>query len=341
MWAGPVTLGVLGVVFGLLTPLTGTLLIAPATSAIVGEITSIKLVLWHGINRELLLSVLTLGLGVAALALAGPLGRVIPKLAPLASFGPERGYAGSLNLLNVIASFQTRILQNGYLRIYIEVILAFVLLTAGWTFVRTFTWTGLPELTPIRFNDAIIVLIIVLSIIGAVASRSRMAAIASLGVTGYAVAIFFVLYSAPDLAMTQMVIETLTVILIVLAFYHLPAFRGRSSSRSKLRDVAISAMVGALFASLTLAANVANLSPPISRFYSEESWTSAYGKNIVNVILVDFRALDTLGEIAVLMLAGIGAMALLKLKMGKAPPRSAPPRDAPTASSTPPGQEVL
>jgi multicomponent Na+:H+ antiporter subunit A len=341
MWAGPVTLGVLGLAFGLLAPLTGNWLIAPAASAVLGETTSFHLVLWHGINRELVLSIITLGLGVGALVFADPLGRIFSRGASLTRFGPERGYDGSLRLLNRVASLQTRIVQNGYLRIYIEVILAFVLLTAGWTFLSTLTWAGFNDLSPVRFNDAIILLIIVLSIIGAAASRSRMAAIASLGVTGYAVAILYVLYSAPDLAMTQMVIETLTVILIVLAFYHLPPFRGRSSNRSKIRDITVSGAVGFLFAALTFSANRANLYPTISRYFSEESWTSAYGKNIVNVILVDFRALDTLGEIAVLVLAGIGAMALLKLKMGKPPVRAKDDPDQPPTPTIDSHQEVL
>ncbi|HMP74125.1 MAG TPA: putative monovalent cation/H+ antiporter subunit A [Kiritimatiellia bacterium] len=317
MWSGPMTLAALGLLFGLASPLVGHALVAPASSAILGEEIQVKLTLWHGINRELLLSLLTLALGLGALAAATFARPYLPRLAPLARFGPERGYQGALDLLNLVAKTQTRFFQNGYLRIYIEVILAFILLTAGLHFLHTFTAVSLPALTPVRFNDAVIVLIIILSIIGAVGSRSRMAAIASLGVTGYAVALLFVLYSAPDLAMTQLVIETLTVILIVLAFYHLPPFRSRTTGRAQIRDILVAGAVGVFFAALTLLANVTNLSPPISRYFSEQSWASAYGKNVVNVILVDFRAIDTLGEIAVLVLAGIGAVALLSLKMGK------------------------
>lgn len=315
MWSGPVVMGVLGLLFGVCSPAIGAWLVAPAAHAVAGEAMKVKLELWQGVNRELILSILTFGLGVLAIVALSRLRPFFARLSPLASFGPERGYDRALKALVACASGQTRVLQNGSLRNYLLITLLFVLVTGGWYFSQFVRLPPPGNSTPVKLIDAVILALILLSTFGAIFSRSRMAAIASLGVVGYGIAIFFVLYSAPDLAMTQLVIETLTVILLVLAFYHLPPFRVRTAARTQLFDLVPATLVGLLMAILTLAANRAHLAPKISDYFSANSWTSAYGKNIVNVILVDFRALDTLGEITVLVIAGLGAIALLKLRM--------------------------
>ncbi|HMP75167.1 MAG TPA: putative monovalent cation/H+ antiporter subunit A [Kiritimatiellia bacterium] len=315
MWSGPLTLGVLGLACGLAAPWVGKNLVAPAASSIVGAPQAIKLVLWHGFNTELLLSGVTLLAGLLAVCLWPVVRALAHWFAPIAKLGPDNGYALGLRLLNASAKGQTRLLQSGSLRSYLLTIMIFLLGAMGWFILRAnlrLEWT---TLTPIDRNDIVVVALVLLATTGTLFSRSRMAAIASIGVVGYAIAIFFVFYGAPDLAMTQLVIETLTVILFVLSFHHLPAFTGRSSRRARIFDFLVAALVGLFMAALTLAANQTSLAPSISRYFSEHSWTSAYGKNIVNVILVDFRALDTLGEITVLVVAGIGVVSLLKLRL--------------------------
>ncbi len=314
MWIGPLAMGLLSLSFGVFAPWVGPTLIAPAASAIAGEPLTAKLALWHGWNRELQWSLATLALGLVAFASLRALRPIMPAFARLRAWGPERGYEAALNGLVAAAGAQTRLLQNGSLRYYLLATLLFVLATGGWFFWRLVEWPAPGAGTPVRLIDAVILSLILLSTVGAIFSRSRMAAFASLGVAGYAIAIFFVLYGAPDLAMTQLVIETLTVILLVLAFYHLPPLHPRTPVRGRVFDLVPSVLVGSLMAALTLAANRANLAPSISSYFSANSWTNAYGKNIVNVILVDFRALDTLGEISVLLIAGLGAIALLKLR---------------------------
>ncbi len=109
-------------------------------------------------------------------------------------------------------------------------------------------------------------------------------------------------------------VETLTVILFVLVFYHLPPFVPRSTRRQRFRDLAISIAAGLVMALVVLATASIHLEPVLTDFFSRQSLSAAYGRNIVNVILVDFRALDTLGEITVLAVAGFGVYALLRLK---------------------------
>ncbi|MCS6772233.1 MAG: DUF4040 domain-containing protein [Kiritimatiellae bacterium] len=314
MWAGPMILGLLGLVLGLAPGFTSSWLVAPAAAAVVGEPIAAKLTLWHGISRELIASGVTLLLGLMAVGMRRYVLSLLPAIASLNALGPDRSYERALNGLMWMAGWQTRRLQCGSLQVYLWITLSFVIATTGWYFLKHIPVSIFHGLSPVRFIDALILSLIILSTAGAIMSRSRLAAFASLGVAGYAIAIFFVIYSAPDLAMTQLVVETLTVILLVLAFYHLPPFRVRTTAPVRLLELVPAALVGLVMFGLTLAANRIQYAPNISGFFNEHSWTSAYGKNIVNVILVDFRALDTLGEITVLAVAGLGAFALLKLK---------------------------
>jgi multicomponent Na+:H+ antiporter subunit A len=114
--------------------------------------------------------------------------------------------------------------------------------------------------------------------------------------------------------MTQFAIETVTVIFLVLVFHHLPPFRHDCDVLVRLRDIAGALVFGGLMALLVLTAVEVQYAEPISGFFARQSYAAAHGRNVVNVILVDFRALDTLGEITVVGLAGIGVYALLKLR---------------------------
>jgi multicomponent Na+:H+ antiporter subunit A len=168
-----------------------------------------------------------------------------------------------------------------------------------------------------KIYELVLAVLIVGSALVAVRSPSRMGAVAALGAAGYSIALIYLLFGAPDLAMTQFAIESLTVILFVLAFYHLPKFQTFSSDSARYRDAAIAAAAGMLMTALVLVAVNAQFSDAISNFFVDNAWDKAYGKNIVNVILVDFRGLDTMGEITVLGIAGIGVYALLKLRKGE------------------------
>jgi multicomponent Na+:H+ antiporter subunit A len=174
-----------------------------------------------------------------------------------------------------------------------------------------------PGLFEIRFYEAGLAVLILLAALASVGSRSRLGAVAALGVVGFSVGLIFILFGAPDLAMTQFMIETLTVILFVLVFYHLPRFARLSSRAARIRDLIVAAMAGSTMTALVLVASSVQLHRPISDYFAENSQPLAHGRNIVNVILVDFRGIDTLGEITVLAVAGVGVYALLKLRLAK------------------------
>lgn len=313
MWMGPMILGGLGLIFGLF-PSRIHSLISGARLAITPDAKASKLLLWHGLNLELLLSLITLGLGwtlwknrECLMQLAGSASRIaVPA-------GPDRLYDLGLDGLMATAKGMTRRIQSGSLRNYILTILAFILLLSMIGFFRFREDFPVFQNSPFTLIDAGLILVILTGALAATTSSSRLTAILSLGVVGYSVALFFILYGAPDLAMTQLIIESLTVILIALAFYHLPAYRPLTQYSEKSRDMIFASLTGLVVGGLTLVANQTEHAPGISSFFMENSLTKAYGKNVVNVILVDFRALDTLGEITVLTVAGLGSYALLKL----------------------------
>jgi multicomponent Na+:H+ antiporter subunit A len=136
--------------------------------------------------------------------------------------------------------------------------------------------------------------------------------------------LLFVFFGAPDLALTQFAIETLTVILFVLVIYRLPRFAVLSSPAVRRRDALVALAVGTLMGALVLVASASPLPSQLSAYFAAQSLPGAHGYNVVNVILVDFRALDTLGEITVLAVAAIGVWSLVGLRLdGDA--RPAPP----------------
>jgi multicomponent Na+:H+ antiporter subunit A len=157
--------------------------------------------------------------------------------------------------------------------------------------------------------------VIIAGAVTAARSRSRLGAVTALGLVGYGIALVYVLYSAPDLAMAQILVETLTVLLFVLVFYHMPRFGTDASRASRLRDAAIATAGGALLTLFILIA-VGAADDPISTFFMENTQPLAKGRNVVNTIIVDFRALDTLAEVTVLAMAAFGVLALLKVRLG-------------------------
>lgn len=321
MWLGPLVLGALAIKFGLFPGWVGHHLISPAAGAVAGDPSlAVHLELWHGWNTALMLSIVTVIGGAIVLAGAGWWRRATAGLyRTLGAVGPERAYDAILAGVLGFAGWQTRVLQNGKLRNYILTVGGFATALLLLLLPRSLATFRLPEmLAPSVLGVAVCGLIMAAAILACFA-RSRFAAILTLGVVGLGVAILFYLFSAPDLAMTQILVETLTVVLFVLAFYRLPMLRDFSSRAIRVRDAAVAAVFGTVMAALVMVAFSFHrpAAAPISDFMAANSLPLAQGRNVVNVILVDFRALDTLGEITVLAVAALGVFAMLRLKTPK------------------------
>ena len=314
LWLGPLALAFLGLILGLFPNFIALPLISSSITAIQGEEHIVHLKLWHGVNVVFLLSLLTLILGIALYFARNFLRQNRERFAFLAPLTPTVIFEKGLNGLLSFARLQTRILQNGYLRYYLMTI---VLSTAILLSVQISRLCGL-DFSHFNFDVSFYEVLLVLLMVGAtflaLATKSRITAVIALGVVGYGVATIFILFGAPDLAITQFLIETLTVILFLLVVYHLPSFTKISRPMSRVRDFVVSASVGAVMTVLVLSTHYLQIAESISKYFNENCLKMAHGRNIVNVILVDFRAFDTMGEITVLSIAAIGVFAILKLK---------------------------
>jgi len=315
LWLGPALLAGLGALFGLLPWLVDAAVLAPAVAAIRAEPATLHLALWHAWNPVLGLSLITLAGGLGFLATRNALQRWTSGLGTLESLAAQRWFERALKLVNGLARWQTRFLQSGYLRYYLITVISATVGLSGYA-----VWTRVPFSPPGSWLDALAYELAVAALILAAAwtvvrSTSRLGAIAALGVVGYGVAILYILFGAPDLAMTQFLVETLTVILFVLVFYHLPRFSVLTRTPARVRDAVVALALGGFVATLVLLATSAPGESTLTPYFLEQSLPAAHGRNVVNVILVDFRALDTLGEITVLSVAGIGVYALLKLRL--------------------------
>lgn len=320
MWLGPLVLASLGLLLvGLveLVPdnLFKPLLVSSAAAVLVNELASLKLSVWSGLNLVFELSLVTVIVGIVAYIERRPLRRLARPLDALAALGPAQWYRWSLNGILGLANLQTRLLQNGYLRYYILTIVAATVGLISFTLSRQVDLPGLLPSTEIRIYELVVVALILAATLMTVLTRSRLAAVAALGVVGYGVALIYILFSAPDLAMTQFAIETLAVILLVLVLYRLPRFTAFTSLSHRIRDAIVALAAGVMMTVLVLVINAVPSASQLTPYFAENSLTLANGRNVVNVILVDFRALDTLGEITVLAVAAIGVYALLKLRL--------------------------
>jgi multicomponent Na+:H+ antiporter subunit A len=317
MLLGPALLALLGLVIGILPDTIVAPLVAAAVSAARAEPTEIHLALWHGINPILMLSAATVAGGVCLYLLRRKLYWLNRRLHAAAEYGPARWYDVALDGVMALAKGQTRVLQNGYLRVYLLIVIATTLGLAGYAL---FSRVGLAQpATPldVRSYEWIVAAVILGAAIATVRSSSRLTAVAALGVVGFGLALIYILYGAPDLAKTQFAIETLTVVLFVLVLYRLPRFANYSGKPARARDLIVALSVGALMTTLLLAVVAVPRDSRLAGFFAENSVLLAKGRNIVNVILVDFRGLDTLGEITVLSVAAIGVFALLRLRSGR------------------------
>ena len=193
--------------------------------------------------------------------------------------------------------------------------ISYIWFDIGYTLLRSVDLGGLLAWSgEIRFYALIFPFMIVVAALAAVRASSRLAAVAALGVVGFSVAMIYILFGAPDLAMTQFAIETLTVILFVFVLYRLPRFASYTRLTSRVRDAVVAVAAGSMMTLLVIMVNSTELVSRLTPYFAESSYPLAKGRNIVNVILVDFRGIDTLGEITVLAVAAIGVFALMKLR---------------------------
>ncbi|MEX2592313.1 MAG: putative monovalent cation/H+ antiporter subunit A [Anditalea sp.] len=315
MWIPPLILGAMGIIFGILPALLENSLIKPAVFSMIYSTPEFHLQLWHGFNLILLLSGITIAGGIALFILIKPSEVLLGKAMRFQEISPQALFDYLSRFFVKFSHLYTSLLQNGYLRYYLTTIVGFLsILLAYRLFQGDSLHFNINNLTGMTAYETIVLLIMSVSIFLTVFSKSRLLAVVSMGVIGYAICLIFVFYSAPDLAMTQFSIDTLTVILFVLVLYNLPKYQEFSKTRDKIRDGFVALAFGTLISLLALEVLNEPVKTEISEYYAANAYILAKGKNIVNVILVDFRGMDTLIEITVLTISAIGVLSLLKSK---------------------------
>ncbi|MGI8574588.1 MAG: hydrogen gas-evolving membrane-bound hydrogenase subunit E [Egibacteraceae bacterium] len=263
------------------------------------------LALWHGFTLPLLLSAITIALGVALVVRRRWIEQWQER-ALVGMPGAQEGYGASLRGVNLVADTVTGTLQNGSLPIYLGVILLALVGLPGWSLLSAGIG-ALPDKLAENPLQLAVGLGAIVAALGTIYARQRFAAVLFLGAVGYSVAMLFVIQGAPDLALTQFLIETLSLVIFVLVLRHLPmtATARRWSLGQNIRRF-VSVAVGLFVTFFALAAGAARTARPVSDAYIARSVPDAHGHNVVNVILVDFRGFDTFGEITVLTVAALG-----------------------------------
>lgn len=269
---------------------------------------------WYGVD-------VALGVSVVAWALALALFALWPRWKPDTSRWTTTATDTAHKLGRAVLSVGERVTsvaQSGSLTNYVALTWATVAGVVGVVAWRLFALPQNPGLdvafTAKSGPEVLVLLVMVVGAGVAAITQRRLFAALSIGALGLGVAVFFLLHGAPDLAMTQIVVDTLTVLLIVLVFFRLPRLVRQTNVWRKTRDVTISLGVGAAMTVFTLAAMGSERPVNTAQWVAERTYTEAYGRNIVNVILVDFRGIDTMGEIVVLGIAAFGVTALLRLR---------------------------
>lgn len=315
LWFPPVLLSALTLLFGIVPSIIDQSILKSATISVLGTSTQMYLSLWHGFNLVLLLSAITIVLGILLYFVIKPSSKNESRLKGLDDFSPQTILTSIALGIRWFAFRYTRFFHNGYLRVYIMFIVIFFTGIVGYKlFADVPLRVNTEDLSAFRIYEFTVFVITIIAIYFITSTTSRLTSIAALGVIGYSICLIFVFYGAPDLAMTQFAIDTLTVVLFVLVLFKLPPFLKFTNKKIQFRDGVISVCFGILISLITLQALVSPADKSVSKFYADNAYILAKGKNVVNVILVDFRGFDTLIETIVLSIAAVGVYSILKYK---------------------------
>lgn len=321
MLAAPVILALLVVGIFFYPNAVGHYLLRPAMGSIFPSLIDTihmghSISAWHGFNTELLMT-------IGVVAVGGILYKFLRYWKGVYKLFPERWTLDALYNHTLIqvekgSASVTTTYMTGFLRDYLVYIYLFFIAAVGSVLWLTGAFSfNISGDAPIEVYEWLIVFVMMAAGIAILFAKSRLTGILLNGVLGFAIAFLFVLFRAPDLALTQLVVEIVTTALFLLCFYKLPEWeREQSARRTKAFNLMIAISVGVIFILVGLSVQSGKLFQTISSYF-ENAYELTGGKNIVNTIIGDFRAFDTMLEVVVLFIAGIGVYTLTKLKASK------------------------
>lgn len=269
------------------------------------------LALWHGIEPALLISAGTLVVGLTMFRLRDGVFALQSRVPSW--IDAARIYWASMRLIDRVAARTTATTQRGSLPFYLGVILLVLIGSVGSALALNRSWptTAVPFDHPAQ---PVIGIVMIVAAIAAARAGKRFQAVVLVGVTGYGMAALFALHGAPDLALTQVLIETITLVAFVLVLRRLPVRLGeRNRSVHPIWRASIGIAVAVLMSTVAVVALGARVASPISLEFPRLAYEQGHGSNVVNVTLVDLRGWDTMGEISVLIVAATGVASLIFL----------------------------
>nr|WP_297399786.1 monovalent cation/H+ antiporter subunit A [uncultured Marinobacter sp.] len=291
----------------------GPLLYAAASATLGGSVPDYQLTIIHGLNLPLLMSFAAF---FGGLLMYSQRQRFFDFHARFREIDEKAVFEAIVaRCVGLAHRFTTRI-ENGALQRYSLLLVVAVIAVAVAPLASLGVFVGKTGLSPIDWPTAFAAGVLIVSAFAtALMHRERFFALVLLSVVGLLVALGFARFSAPDLAMTQLSVEVVTIVLLMLALYYMPSWTPLETSiPRRIRDIVIALVAGVGMTLVTLAMLTRPFSS-ISWFFLENSKPGGGGTNVVNVILVDFRGFDTLGEITVLAIAALGIYAMLKNTM--------------------------
>ena len=286
-------------------------------SAVPGEAHGFEVYIPTELSPPVLMSVITIAAGIALSPVYDRLHDGVRYLSSVRSISPNWYYDAGIEVFqSVLSTGLVARAQNGLLRTYAVWVLAAVSAlalggyVAGGVSLPTFSGTSL---------SLPIIIVLGVAVVGAVAvavAPSHIAGVLTLSILGFMVALFYLLASAPDLALTQLTVETLVLVVFLLVLDRLPTFYGEIDRTRAARDALLAGVVGVTVFITVLVSTAATPEEPIYTFFVERAPLpdGGGGGNVVNVILVDFRAFDTMGEISVVAMAALSVMTLIAMR---------------------------
>lgn len=274
--------------------------------------TKISLHLWHGLTLMLLASISTVLIAIPIFIYWQRIQKTLRSCAFIDNYGSSAAYSVFFNAVLNFAAWQTKKLQTGSLNKYLAVVFtSFSALVISVTLLFE-----IPSINHTTTDHSIaasrLSILFIISSFAVIRASNFTTGLISAGITGFLMSLLFLFQGAPDLAFTQFSVEALSIIIILAIVNRMPFNETEyRTKREKWRDAVIALSVGGSITLLLILLTSLAFNPEISDFYANSSLSQAYGRNIVNVILVDFRALDTLGEITVLALSALAAAVLI------------------------------
>ena len=312
----PLVLATVGITLGMF-PFFATELIAGATGAMTPDAQAVAFSLSLEFGPALLSLLFTLTIGVVIYFAWDPLHRLFERgAARVGRIGMAAQFERSLRGIPRLAASSTRALQNGRLQTYVGLAAGTLVLAMLGAFAVS--WSGLEWRAADGMPSAGLIgaaLLIALGSVAALFQRDRLVLLLAAGLVGYGSALVFLFTGAPDVAFTQFTVETVFVIVVASVLLALRR-QGRAGSLDeplwRPGAGALAIGFGLVITGLLLVATAVDFDSALTEYFAANSVPEAYGRNVVNVILVDFRALDTLGEITVVLLSLLAALPLLQ-----------------------------